>query len=227
MAKKCPVRKDVVLSQDCADCYDKPCRKRFRLLVLGVDQSYKNCGISLAADGELLRVSNLSFKGVESHSKARKMLSAEVHRIVKLNHEKAAQMICVFERVRQFSQGFISMPYITGMGALNAVMIDACYEYGVPCYSVNTKSWKSAVVGTSKPKDNDLGVPPEKFPTVEWVISQGFESSILKPVEGRRTKNTFIAEDGNRYYYDDDAADGAGIAMSPFCIDSERLKLEV
>lgn len=196
-------------------------------MVIGVDQSYKNCGISIAADGELLKVSNLSFKGVESHSKARKLLAAKLHGIIELNERKADQMICVFERIRQFSRGFISMPYITGMGALNATMVDACDDHGVLCYSVNTKSWKSAVVGTCKPKDNEYGVPPEKFPTVEWVIERGFENDILKPVEGRRTKNTFIAEDGIRYYYDDDAADGAGIAMSPFCVDSERLKLEV
>lgn len=225
--KKCP-KIGVALSQDCAECNDRPCRSnvRFNLIVIGVDQSYKNCGISIAADGKLLKVSNLSFKACENHSEARKLLRAKLTRIISLNRPKCHEMILVFERIRQFSNGFISMPYITGMGALNAVMIDTAYEFGVKCYSVNTKSWKAKVVGTSKPECNDFGVPPEKWPTVKWCIAQGFEKEILNPVFGRKTKGTFIADDGNRYEYDNDAADGAAIAMSPFCLDSERLKEE-
>lgn len=195
-------------------------------MVVGVDQSYKNCGISIAADGKLLKVSNLSFEHCQTHSEARKLLAAKLTRIIKLNRQKCHDMILVFERIRQFSNGFISMPYITGMGALNAVMVDVAYEFGVRCYSVNTKSWKAGVVGTSKPEDNDLGVPPEKWPTVKWCVAQGFEKEILKPVKGRRRKGTFIAEDENRYEYDNDAADGAAIAMSPFCLDPERFKEE-
>jgi hypothetical protein len=122
--KKCP-KMGKALSQDCAECNDRPCRSKVRydLMVVGVDQSYKNCGISIAADGKLLKVSNLSFEHCQTHSEARKLLGAKLTRIIKLNHQKCHDMILVFERIRQFSQGFISMPYITGMGALNAVTL--------------------------------------------------------------------------------------------------------
>ena len=65
----------------------------------------------------------------------------------------------------------------------------------------------------------------EKWPTVQWVINQGFESSILQKVEGRKTKGTFT-KDGQKYMYNNDAADSAGISMFGFVGDKSKLKIE-
>ena len=47
---------------------------------------------------------------------------------------------------------------------------------------------------------NKFGVPEEKWPTVYWLLKQGWENSIIKPVEGRKTKGTFIRQ-GKKYMY--------------------------
>ena len=105
-------------------------------------------------------------------------------------------------------------------------IVDACAVYGIPVYSVDTRCWKSQVLGTSKAFDNDYGVKPEKWRCVEWVIGNGFEKSILRRVEGRREKGTFRNSENEKFEYDDDAADSAGIAMFYFVGDFERLRLE-
>ena len=93
-------------------------------------------------------------------------------------------------------------------------------------YSVDTRCWKSQVIGTSKPKSNRYGVPDEKWPTVEWLLKQGFETDILIYMsETRKTKGTFVR--GNKkYMYNNDAADSAGIAMFWFVGEHEKLKEE-
>lgn len=228
MAKKiCPMTRTVAISQDCADCSEKACRKiKYRKMSIGIDQSYKRTGISIAADGVLLKVSSIDLSAYESRSEARKALRRLLVHILEKNASKSLRTVCIVERVRQFSQGFISMPYITGWGALTSVIVDVCADFGIPVYSVDTRCWKAQVIGTSKPKANKYGVPDEKYPCVEWVCSNGFEGAILEHVEGRRTKGTFIASDGVRMAYNDDAADSAGIAMFPFVGDHSKLKLE-
>ena len=72
---------------------------------------------------------------------------------------------------------------------------------------------------------NKFGVPEEKVPTVRWLLKQGWEESILIPIEGRKTKGTFV-RDGQKYMYNNDAADSAGIAMFGFIGDPEKLQLE-
>ena len=81
------------------------------------------------------------------------------------------------------------------------------------------------MIRTSKPKENKYGVPPEKWPTVLWVIKHGFRSQIISEVTGRACKGTFI-HDGKKLRYNDDASDSAGIAMFGFLGDKEKLKEE-
>lgn len=138
---------------------------------------------------------------------------------------KADSIICIIERIRLHSQGFLNIDYIKSMGALNAVIIDIMDEYNIPVYSVDTRCWKSQVIGTSKPKDNNLGVPKEKYPTVEWCIKQGFENSVLRIVKSRKKKGTFT-RNGIRYMYDNDACDSSAISMFYFVGDKEKLKQE-
>ena len=72
---------------------------------------------------------------------------------------------------------------------------------------------------------NKFGVPEEKWPTVRWLINQGWEDSILMPIEGRKTKGTFV-RNGQKYMYNNDAADSAGIAMFGFMGDQDKLQIE-
>lgn len=198
---------------------------KYKKIFIGIDQSYKNTGVSISADGELLKVTSLNLEHYKTNSDKRKALRKYLNNMLKIITTKSDDITCILERIRLYSQGFLNIDYIKSMGALNAVIIDSMHDYDIPVYSVDTRCWKSQVIGTSKPKDNDLGVPREKYPTVEWCINQGFEDSILEVVEGRKTKGTFM-RDNIKYMYNNDASDSAGISMFGFVGNLEKLKKE-
>lgn len=198
---------------------------KYKKLCIGIDQSYKNCGVSVSADGQLLKVTHIKLEQCRSNTNRRRLLKAYLDNMLKAITSKADSIICIIERIRLHSQGFLNIDYIKSMGALNAVIIDIMDEYDIPVCSVDTRCWKSQVIGTSKPKDNDLGVPKEKYPTVKWCIEQGFENSVLRTVKGRKKKGTFI-RNGIRYMYDNDACDSSAISMFYFVGDLSKLKQE-
>lgn len=198
---------------------------KYKQLSIGIDQSYKNCGVSISADGQLLKVTHIKLEQCRTNTDRRRLLKAYLDNMLKAITPKADSIICIIERIRLHSQGFLNIDYIKSMGALNAVIIDIMDEYDIPVYSVDTRCWKSQVIGTSKPKDNNLGVPKEKYPTVEWCIEQGFENSVLRTVKGRKKKGTFT-RNGIRYMYDNDACDSSAISMFYFVGNKEKLKQE-
>ncbi len=202
-------------------------KKKMKQVVIGIDQSYKRTGMSIAADGKLLHVCSVDL--TESDDKTWKRLEVKRHveRAVSLAEKKSASKpVVVIERIRMFSQQFVSMPYIKQVGALNCTIVDAAWKYAVETYSIDTRAWKAGVLGTSKPAGNDFGVPPEKWPCVDWVIRHGFEEAVKLPVYGRRQKGTFTDAEGEKWEYDDDACDSAGIAMSWFTCHPSKFERE-
>lgn len=226
MSKDCPIYGKAI-SQDCVECDTKDCRtnKKYKTICIGIDQSYKNCGISVSGDGRLLKVSHINLSVYDSNSTKRFVLREKLNKIISSVYNKANNCVCVFERIRLQSKGFINIDYIKSIGALNALIVDVFNKYNIDVYSVDTRSWKARVVGTSKPMKNDYGVPDEKWPTVKWVCNKGFRKSILRKVEGRREKGTFI-KNGIKYEFDNDAADSAAISMYWFIGEKENLKRE-
>ena len=229
MSKKCPLL-GVAVYLDCLDCETKECKnttqqKKYKKVIIGIDQSYNNTGISIAADGKLKKVRSLHLDGYKTNSDRRGALAETLDGLLSSVGQKAEEIVCIIERIRLTSQGFLNIDYIKSIGALNSIIVDKCHEYGVEVYSVDTRCWKAQVIGTSKGMPNKFGVPDEKWPTVKWLIGQGWEDSILIPVEGRKTKGTFV-RDGQRYMYNNDAADSAGIAMFWFKGDHDKLQLE-
>lgn len=212
---------------DCIDCDDKPCKSRpkYKRVVIGIDQSYNNTGISIAADGKLLKVKSKPLDRYKSNSERRRALAETLDGLLRSVCPKGKEVICIIERIRLHSQGFLNIDYIKSIGALNSVIVDQCTNYGVPVFSVDTRCWKSQVIGSSKGCPNKYGVPEEKWPTVRWLLKQGWEDSILMPIEGRKTKGTFV-RDGQKYMYNNDAADSAGLAMFAFVGEQDKLKEE-
>ncbi len=226
MGRPCPLL-GTAIYLDCLDCDDKQCKKQYKYkkVVIGIDQSYNNTGISIAADGKLVKVKSIFLDKYKSNSDKRRALAKTLNGLLSSVIQKAKEIVCVIERIRLHSQGFLNIDYIKSIGALNSVIVDICTEFGVQVYSVDTRCWKSQVIGTSKPMPNKYGVPEEKWPTVNWLLKQGWENSILIPIEGRKTKGTFI-RDGQKFMYNNDAADSAGIAMFGFKGDQDKLQLE-
>ena len=226
MGKPCPLL-GTALYLDCLDCEDKQCKKQYKYkkVVIGIDQSYNNTGISIAADGKLLKVKSIQLDKYKTNSEKRRALANTLSGLLRAVYTKAKEVVCIIERIRLRSQGFLNIDYIKSIGALNSIIIDICYEHHIPVYSVDTRCWKAQVIGTSKGMSNKFGVPEEKWPTIKWLIKLGWEDNILIPVEGRKTKGTFT-RNGQKYMYNNDAADSAGIAMFGFLGDQSKLQME-
>lgn len=199
--------------------------KKYKNVVIGIDQSYKNTGITIVADAEVKIVKAINLMEYKSNYERRRALRKTLSGLLRSVIPKAENIVCIIERIRLQSQGFINIDYIKSIGALNSVIVDTMQEEGVEVYSVDTRCWKAQVIGTSKPEKNRYGVPEEKWPTVKWVIAKGFKNSILKEITGKKKKGTFI-KNNTRYMFDNDAADSCGIAMFWFIGDKNKLKLE-
>ena len=188
-------------------------------IVIGIDQSYKNTGISICKNGILTNIRSIHLNILEDNSSKRNHLSSILYSLLsKVPLSSSGDHIEVYiiiERIRLQSQGFINIDYIKSIGALNAIIVDVAKQFNIPVYSVDTRAWKSAIVGTSKPQKNKYGIDPEKWPTIQYIKSLGFEDKILIPVSNRKKKGVF-EKDGIRYTYNDDAADSACIALYGF-----------
>lgn len=203
-------------------------KTRYKQIIIGIDQSYQNTGISVVADGKLKDIKSVQLDKYKSNSERRGVLRTKLEHLINVVADKTDSIVCVCEKARLHGgpTSFINIDAIKAMGALTATIVDVCAKYGIEVYSVDTRCWKSQVVGTSKPQANEYGVPEEKWPTVRWVISKGFEDNILIDVSGsKKTKGTFV-RDGKKLMYNNDAADSAGIAMFYVVGDRDKLQLE-
>lgn len=198
----------------------------YNQVIIGIDQSYKNTGITIIADGKIKIVRSIQLSKLKSNSDKRRVLKQHLFTLLSQISSKCSNIVCIIERIRLRSQGFININYIKSIGALNAMIVDVMSEFDVKVYSVDTRCWKAQVIGTSKPLDNKYGVPPEKYPTVVWCIKQGFKSSILIDMSNTRTRKGTFTKNGKRYKFNDDAADSCAIAMFGVIGDKDKLELE-
>lgn len=200
----------------------------YKQIVIGIDQSYKNTGISIVADGKIRDIKSIRLEKCSCNAERREVLRTKLGHLMSVVANKAENIVCIVERTRVHGGegSFINVDVIKSMGSLTALTVDVMYAYGVDVYSVDTRSWKSQVVGTSKPMGNKYGVPNEKWPTIKWVIKQGFEDKILIDVTETKKRKGVFERNGRRYQYNDDAADSAGIAMYYVVGDRDKLQLE-
>ena len=230
MAKYCKYY-GLVLYMDCLECEEKYCRrpKVKNKIVVGIDQSYKDTGISMSMNGHIKTIGHCFTANLCNNSLKRQKLNMRLlevlEKVSKLSIKYDADVMVVIERIRLQSQGFINIDYIKSIGALNAMIVDTCMKYNFKVYSVDTRAWKSAVVGTSKEKQNKYGIDPKKWPTILWLINKGFEESIKEEVSGRKKKGV-IEKNGERFTYNDNAADSAAISLFPFKGSNDLLKEE-
>lgn len=236
MSKYCPIYGFQALYLDCLECEDKiRCRRgnckimnKYEKVIIGIDQSYATTGLTIACDNEIKLMKGINLKQYENNSMKRNALDSQLDKMYKSIIDKGDEIICIIERIRLKSDGFLNINYIKSIGALNALIIDISFKYDIPVYSVDTRCWKSQVVGTSKPQDNKYGVDPKKWPTIQWCIDNGFKDNIKIPIpeNSRKRKGTFVDTDGKRYLFDDNIADSAAIALFGFVGDNDKLILE-
>jgi hypothetical protein len=197
-------------------------QNKYKKIVIGVDQSYTKTGISVCIEGKLTKVKSIAYKGLKSHSEKRKEVSRVIGILLRQATREAQETIIICERIRTFSNfgnnkrkgGGLSPNYLKMTGALIACIVDTAFDFGVKVYSVDTRAWKSKVVGSAKARKDKDGKRDAKGETVEFIQRKGF--------------NLFIRTNKNGVdLYDDDAADSACIALYGFINKSDqRLKLE-
>lgn len=200
-------------------------------IVIGIDQSYSNTGISICLNGKIIKVINVELHKLPNNTERRKQLNKALYYEVlnylleytKFNLNQY-EIICIIERIRLQSQGFLNFDYIKGIGALNAVIIDFFSDWFIPVYSVDTRSWKSNIVGSSKPMENKYGLPAEKFPTILYCVKHGYKKYIIDYEVGRKKKG-IIEKNGKKYTYDNDKADAICISLYGF-LPEKKQKLE-
>lgn len=155
--------------------------------VIGIDQSYTRTGITILKDKEVVEMFSLDYEHCKNNSEKRTALENTLHEMV-LDHNIVNPLV-ITERIRLRSQGFLSEAYIKSTGALIATIIDFFHYYNeIPVYSVDTRSWKSQIIGNSKPLNNPYGINPEKYRTILYLRDKGLLKHIVKEYKGRGKK---------------------------------------
>ena len=191
------------------------------MVVIGVDESYTRTGITVLCDKKLLKMYSVDFNGCKNNYDKRISLRNALESILNklLRKYKPIEIKCIIERIRTFSGGHMSSQYLITTGGLIVTILDVFLEHDIKVYSVDTKSWKNAIVGTSKPKENPYGINPNKYPTILYLKQKGLLKYIAEEYKGRGKKGVINVKIGSEKVpckINDDMADSYCIAMYGF-----------
>lgn len=195
--------------------------------VIGIDQSYTRTGITVLKNKEVVEMHSLIFEHCNRNTDKRQMLATYLSELLLELDSVNNDILVITERIRLRSQGFLSENYIKATGALVATIIDVCNPLNIKVYSVDTRAWKSAIVGTSKPLENPYGINPEKYRTILYMRDRGLLKHIAEEYKGRGKKGIINVKmdviEGNRKVrkkvpckINDDVADSYCIALYGF-----------
>lgn len=199
--------------------------RKYNKLVIGIDQSYTRTGISVGTDGKLKTVSSIDYKGLGSRSQKRNELRRVLTNLLNKIKNRASEIVILCERISTFRKSFGSKGnqqgsnpnYLKMTGALVAVIVDVAEEFGIKVYSVDTRAWKSKIVGSSKAKVKN-GKRDAKGDTVNFIQGLGFDLFVREKKVGKNKGEKM---------YNDDAADSGCICLYGFLPKSKQnLKLE-
>ena len=204
-------------------------------IVIGIDQSYTRTGFTVLIDKKIFSMKSINFDGCMTNTAKRSAMKSYIDEMMEQLELsgydfQVDEYVVITERIRLRSQGFLSEAYINSTGALIATIIDAFADYNIPVYSVDTRSWKSQIVGNSKPLDNPYGINPEKYRTIVYLKELGLLKYIVEEYKGRGTKGVInVKIEGSKVpcKINDDIADSYCIAMYGYLPKSkQKLKEE-
>ena len=201
-------------------------------IVIGIDESYSRTGITIMESNKIIKTLSIDYMGCNNNTQKRQLLRIKLSKIIGHYTDRLEDITVITERIRLRSQGFLSEFYIKSTGALVATIVDTFEQFNIPVYSVDTRAWKSAIVGTSKPKENKYGIDPHKWPTILYLKQKGLLKHIVEPYKGKSTKgvikvNMGLTEGIVNCRINDDVADSICIARYGFLPKSkQKLKEE-
>lgn len=199
-----------------------------RKVVIGVDQSYTRTGLSMCVDGRFMYIGSEDFSVLgpdATKTDKRDLISNRIYVLINQAIQRNDDITIICERIRLKSQGAISADYIKSTAAMIGRIVDTASRFGIKVYSVDTRAWKAAVVGTCNPQENRHGIDPHKYPTIKHIEKLGLLKKVLIPYGGKGKKGV-VAVRGRTYTVDDDAADAACIALYGFSDGPLKLQLE-
>lgn len=200
-------------------------------VIIGIDESYTRTGVTILEDKKILCMQSINFDDCKTNVDKRRHLDMyfrqQINRLRKQNKD---DITIIVERIRLRSQGFLSEAYIKATGALLSVIIAIGQDYNIPVYSVDTRSWKSQIVGDSKPLQNPYGINSEKYRTIVYMRDKGLLKYIVEEYKGKGKKGIIqVKIDGQKVpcKINDDMADSYCIAMYGFLPEhKQKLKEE-
>lgn len=208
----------------------------YRTICFGFDQSYTNTGIAIAGITYKKQIDILHCEsigggggGIESKFEFRKRLTNRVAALMRKYRASAENCYALCEAVRVHKDGNMSINNHLSWGALQGCLSDLFYQrYDILLRIVDTRAWKSKVVGTSKPAEHaPPSVDPKKWPTIEYVmhVHDIPKEQIAWPL-GPRTRNyAWIDADGNKFTFNSDICDACCIAIYGLMFPMNKLKL--
>lgn len=189
-------------------------------ICIGIDQSYKNTGWSICKDNTIIDYGNINLEHENSNTDKRNTINSMVEYLITKSlsevKNKPHRVIIIVERIRLRSQGFLSMNYILSTSALIMNIVDIAYKYGIKVYSVDTRSWKSNIVGSSKGKKKKVLITKGKNKGKYKIVTDN-KTDTLKYV-----KNVLKIDTKG----DDDVADAICISKYGF-LDKNKRKLRL
>ena len=179
--------------------------------IIAFDQSYSRTGIAVCVNGEVKKAYSVDFKklNLKGQSPKRLYLQEYEEKIIQmcLTRFEPKEITVIVERVRTFTQSDkLTIQVVKSHSALVGAIADQACKHGIKTYSVDTRAWKSKVLGSSKPVFEPIhGVKnPQKFGSVRKAIKLGFKEKLR------------IYKANKDYNYNDDMADAICMSLYPF-----------
>lgn len=198
-------------------------------IIIGIDQSYKDFGIvALMGENDVLFARSLKFDSGMNNTEKRNHIYSFLER--KYNHliKITDDITVITERISiRSGKGGLSQSYVKSTSALIGTIIDISTLYNVPVYSVDTRSWKAQVVGTCSRKENRWKIPPEKYPTIEYMRDSGRLKYIVEECNGKSNKGVITVKECHtghikKMRVNDNIADAFCIALYGFLPESKQ-----
>lgn len=151
---------------------------------IGIDQSYTDTGIAIAVNGKIEVARSIPLHELDNDSEKRNQLEIVIDRAIALCTRKELIPQIYIEQPR-INKGQTTFDYIKRAGAMEAKIVDICYMLDYRCYAIASNAWKSAIVGDRDKEDNSCGVPPQKWHTAQYTLSQGYDRFVLQGASTR------------------------------------------
>jgi len=156
----------------------------YHTICIGFDQSYKSTGIAVVGKRlngkiEIIHTESLDYDkrgGTRVKMEYRYRLATRASSLLLKYRCLCNKFVAIAEEIRVYNNGTVSINNHLSWGALLGCIADRLYMRGhIPLFVVDTRTWKTKIVGTNKPSDPEetpKSVDPKKWPTIKYCMEE-------------------------------------------------------